>query len=283
MTARISAPPFDVTIGRQPINLATSAFFTPNDFFAPFSAETFFRLYKPGVDAARLDIQFGELSGATLVGVLGYEHGTDPRADDPIRIGASSWVAQGRSTLGPVELSVLAGHVQSQSVLGGGIQGEIFEALGIRGEGHFVLETAKLEVSFGVEHRFDSSLFLRAEFFYHGAGAPSSKAYFDVERSGQDSTESTVSALPYLGRYYGALGASYELSALTLVDLVALTNLRDGSALLSFQLTYSLLDEAEAVVQGALPIGRKTSARDIAPSEFRLYPAQATVELRLYF
>ncbi len=33
----------DLTVGRQPISLATTFYFVPNDFFAPFAAQTFFR------------------------------------------------------------------------------------------------------------------------------------------------------------------------------------------------------------------------------------------------
>ena len=46
----------NLKIGRQPLNLASTFYFTPNDFFAPFAAQTFFRAYKPGVDAVRADI-----------------------------------------------------------------------------------------------------------------------------------------------------------------------------------------------------------------------------------
>ena len=52
----------DLIVGRQPINLATTFYFTPNDFFAPFAAQTFYRVYKPGVDALRANVQIGELS-----------------------------------------------------------------------------------------------------------------------------------------------------------------------------------------------------------------------------
>ena len=49
---------------------------------------------------------------------------------------------------------------------------------------------------------------------------------------------------------------------------------RFGAALFSSPLSST---KPKAVVQGTLPIGRKTSACATSPSEFRLYPAQATV------
>jgi len=57
LNARFSMDRYDLTVGRQAINLATAFYFTPNDFFAPFNASTFYRLYKPGVDAVRLEVR----------------------------------------------------------------------------------------------------------------------------------------------------------------------------------------------------------------------------------
>ena len=58
----------DLTVGRQPVNLATTFYFAPNDFFAPFAAQEVYRVYKPGVDAARAEIRLGNLSQLTLLG-----------------------------------------------------------------------------------------------------------------------------------------------------------------------------------------------------------------------
>ena len=72
LNARITYNRLDFILGRQPINLATTYYFTPNDFFAPFAAQSFYRLYKPGVDAARAEVRLGDLSQLSLVSVLGY-------------------------------------------------------------------------------------------------------------------------------------------------------------------------------------------------------------------
>ncbi len=69
----------DITFGRQSINLATTFYFTPNDFFAPFSAHSFYRIYKPGVDSLRAEIGLAELSQLSLISVLGYK--PDPGSD----------------------------------------------------------------------------------------------------------------------------------------------------------------------------------------------------------
>ena len=41
-------------LGRQPVQLGTCFFLSPNDLFQPFSPEAYYRDYKPGVDAVRI-------------------------------------------------------------------------------------------------------------------------------------------------------------------------------------------------------------------------------------
>jgi len=78
LNARLSSGRVDFTIGRQAINLATTYLFSPNDFFAPFTAQTFYRVYKSGVDSARMEVRLGELSQLTLVGALGFGQDREP-------------------------------------------------------------------------------------------------------------------------------------------------------------------------------------------------------------
>ena len=73
LNLRWSQGKIDMRLGRQAINLANTFYFTPNDFFAPFSAQTFYRVYKPGVDGLRLDYSSNELTQWSLISVLGYE------------------------------------------------------------------------------------------------------------------------------------------------------------------------------------------------------------------
>ena len=68
----------DFSLGRQPVNLATTYYFSANDFFAPFSEGAFFRQYRPGVDAIRLDYGPGPLRQFSLISVLSYEERERP-------------------------------------------------------------------------------------------------------------------------------------------------------------------------------------------------------------
>ncbi|NIA04692.1 MAG: hypothetical protein GWP11_01825, partial [Proteobacteria bacterium] len=104
----------ELIVGRQPVSLATTFFFTPNDFFAPFAARNFYRVYKPGVDAARFDLRLSDLSQFTLVGVLGYHEERDAgngwsRAPD---WGRTSLVGRLTQNRGDFEWGLVAGRVR---------------------------------------------------------------------------------------------------------------------------------------------------------------------------
>jgi hypothetical protein len=275
-SVRMTLGRLDLTVGRQPISLATSSMFTPNDFFAPFAAQTFYRVYKPGVDAARADFEIDELAWASIIGVLGYRGGGSSDGFDPVRLDESSLVGRAVVGLWLFEFSLLGGSVAGRAVLGGGLQGELFEWLGIRGEGHVSFEDdATVELSLGVEHRFENTLFLRAEQLYHGGGGADPASYLGVALSRR------FSELPYLSRHYTAFGAGYEISPLLNGDALVLVNWADPSVLITVYLLYSLLDEAELGVTASLPLGEGPSGATMA-SEFGLYPASFSAEFRYY-
>ncbi len=272
---------FTLKIGRQPINLAATFFFTPNDFFSPFAAQTFYRAYKPGVDAARLDILTGELSQISLIAVLGYE--VDASKDNGWRkrpdFGHSSFLGRVSTVIHDFEWAIIGGKVKNRSLVGIDFQGELFEWLGIRAEGHYAFpddsrKNPYLEFSIGFEHRFENTLSLRVEQFYHGSGADSVDEYLG---NLTDSTES-----PYLARLYTAFGASYEITPLLTGQATFLYNGTDSSSLLALYANYSLSDESELALSINLPFGEKPEGTNIK-DEFGLYPRSINLEYRLYF
>jgi len=269
----------DVIAGRQAINLATTFYFVPNDLFAPFAAQTFYRTFKPGVDALRTEVRLGALSQLSLIATAGYSRdatraGGWRNAPDAKRTGM---VARYSTVIRGIEWAWLAGRVRRSNLVGGSIQGELFDWLGLRMEGHVRRDTGghrRIEFAGGIEHRFASSLDLRAEYYYHGAGAPNVAGYTTV---GPSSTGGS-----YAGRRYLALGGGYEFTPLLKGDAVAIRNIDDGSWLLSMNTVYSLADEAELVLNGVLPVGRRPRGT-VLKSEFGSYPAMLLAEVRAYF
>jgi hypothetical protein len=269
----------NLKMGRQPLNLASTFYFTPNDFFAPFAAQTFFRAYKPGVDAVRADIQLAELSQLSLISVLGYQldAASDNGWSNRIDAARNSYLARASSVWGDFELALLAGSVRKDRIVGVDFQGEIFDWLGIRGEGHVNFpdqagQDRYMELALGLEHRWENSFTLRIEQFYHGSGASNSGSY---------NLSGTMQGF-YLARNYTAGGISYEFTPLLNGDVTAIYNWVDNSALIALYLLYSLSDESELAMGSAVTAGRKPLGT-IINSEFGLYPASASVEFRAYF
>jgi len=279
LNVQYASPKLNVKIGRQPVNLAATFYFTPNDFFAPFAAQTFYRDYKPGVDAVRADIQLAELSQLSLITVLGYR--TDPASDNGwsnrVDTARNSYLVRASAVFGNFELALLGGTVKKDVIIGGDLQGELFEWLGIRGEGHVRAPDQAglrrtIELSVGLEHRWKNTLTLRAEQFYHGGGGSNTAAY----------TLPAVSQGLYMARHYTALGASYEFTPLLSGDITAIYNEVDHSALFAAYALYSLSNESELAISGALSRGSQPVATRIH-SEFGLYGSSVSCELRSYF
>lgn len=272
------------SLGRQPVNLATTMFFTPNDFFAPFAAQTFFRAYKPGVDSGRAEVRLGNLAQLSLIGVLGYspESAADSDAEWRNRPDWSrnSLLARLAVNRHDWEWGLLAGSVRTQRITGGSLQGELFDWLGVRAEGHYAVpgqegEAGGSEVSVGIEHRFANTLELRLEQFHHGQGHGSSEALNQALAAGRLQEG-------YTGRDYTALGARYEFSPLLTGQALLLANWSDHSRLLSLNGVYSLSDEAELAMTLSLPWGDHAENSSVG-SEFGLAPATLACAFRVYY
>ena len=273
---------FRFKLGRQPINLATTFYFTPNDFFVPFAAQTFFRTYKAGVDAARLTWQWSDYSQLELISVLSYDI---DEAQPTLRNTSPDWSNTGYlariSTLTDnFEYGLVIAHLKDTDIIGFDFQGELYWGIGLRGEGHIkfandeVITDRDSLVSIALDKRWPNTFVVRLEHFYHRLGADDSDDYrIDINNSNDQF---------YLARNYTALGANYEMSPLWLVDGVWLYNHQDSSKLLALYSTYSLSDESELSVGMNIPIGEQPELGQLN-TEFGSLPHSLTMEYRLYF
>lgn len=274
--------PLNLKIGRQPVNLASTFYFTPNDFFAPFAAQTFYRTYKPGVDALRADWQWSNLSQLTLLSVLDYR--ADNKADTGWAKspdwGNTAYLARASTLIGNNQWGLLAADIDNDQIIGFDLQGELFGWLGLRAEGHLRFfdednrdRDAKLSLSF--EYRPDSRSSLRLEQFYQRSGLSDDS----VDNVGLFTPDSSQF---YLARHYTALGGSYEVTPLLNTSAVVIFNHNDQSSLAALYGTYSLSDESELAVGVNLPLGELPDQGQIQ-SEFGSYPKSLSVEFRSYF
>ena len=282
LNLRFSAGQLDLTLGRQPINLATVFYFTPNDFFASFNPNTFFRIYKPGVDAARAEIQLSPLSQITLISVLGYH---------PKPSSANGWSLEpyldrssflGRllmSALG-FEWAILGGRIKNQSLVGGSLQGELKGGWGIRAEGHYAGSDSRttqdlVKAAVDLEYRFQNGLTARLEQYFNSEGYGSNEALNNLILSGSFTGS-------FSGRHYSTLDFAYEFTPLFSAELLSIINWVDPSFLFSINSIYSLSDEADLVSGFSLPAGERVSGNRLG-SEFGAFPLTIFIEARYFF
>jgi hypothetical protein len=279
----------NITLGRQAINLATTFYFTPNDFFAPYAAQTFYRVYKPGVDAIRIEYGLSELSQLSYMGVLGYKQDSNSDigwSNNP-NSSRNSNLVRWSDVFSDIETSVVVGEVTKNNIIGAAIQGELVNGIGLRLEGHYgnpqdnKSKNYKL-LSIGLEHQWQNNSELRTEFFYNGLGSDTVSQYQLGQNLGNSANTTNTTSVQYFARHYLAFGGSYDITPLLIGQAVIISNLDDQSNLLSFYAVYSLSNEAEMTINLNLPVGNAPDGL-IIKSEFGSYPKTLTIEVRRYF
>ncbi len=119
---------FDLAVGRQPINLASTLIFTPHDVFAPFSPLDFFRAYKPGVDAIRLDYETlwedAPVTSlrASVIAAAGFAPTKLPQFDAPLDLDRSALLGRIALSFDLGDVIVIGGHAPRRWMVGLGAQ-----------------------------------------------------------------------------------------------------------------------------------------------------------------
>lgn len=291
-----------LTLGRFPVNYSVTSIFTPNDFFAPFSAAAINKVYKPGVDALRLNVAAGELSSIELLAILGAGRDGVPGW------GESAILVRAAATKWKFEWAVLGGKVAGRWVCGASVQGEA-GPFGLRAEGHAGFpdgsgdgelddldgDGSRLDDIFGrVAAGFDLNFAwhnssLGAEYMFISDGAAHPSGY--PGRYGRLMPDD----IAFLGRHYVGLTAGGEIIPILRLQAMALFNARDFSGLGAVFLVLNASDEIDIMAGLLAPWGREpgtapwpsaASPRMTIPvieSEFGLTPLTAFIESRFYF
>ncbi len=238
--------------GRQAINLATTFFFSPNDFFAPFTVQSLNRDFKQGVDALYAEVQLGELSQLSGIQVNNRDE------DVP-----TSSILRFESAFSDISWMVLAGEIHqdflpTQQILGGSIQTDMGN-LGIRAEGHLSTQNKQTSAEwvFGLEQRLSPDMILSGEWFNHGAASPAPH-------------------LPYTSKQYLALALNYQFTPLLVANFSIIKNMNNQSQLSTAYINYSLSNESTLNVSVLLPSGKTFS-------EFSSYPKVYALDYQIYF
>ncbi len=285
LNVKLFMDPFEMSLGRKPVNLSTCFILTPNDFFQPFSPESFNRIYKPGVDMVKLTWYPGNLSDIGLLAVAGYngDNFDQSRSSLLARWVFSAWKSQ---------WMVMGGTLGSKDVITGAFQGE-YRAMGLRGEFNisfpdetdFSGKDQYIQFSAGIDHYWANNLILVVEYMFRENGIVDIEDLFTDPRSVEPLEEG------YLGRNYLAMSAGYEWYPLLRSDLSAVANLDDNSMILTGTLLYSISNESDFVIGGMLSLGKEPDTQTlpgdimvpVLRSEFGSYPDSLFIEMRLYF
>jgi len=300
LSVDVHLAPLELSVGRMPLNYSVTQILTPNDLFAPFSAAAINKVYKPGVDALRLNHALGPLASLELAAVMGSDAAGVPRWAQTALLTRASAVAWG------VQWAVLGGKLAERWFVGASLQGEA-GPLGLRAEGHVGFpdidgdgrldadepqdydsvpgRRVHLHAAAGVDHTFDwRSLNLAFEAMYLSDGGARPALYAArLARLLPDE-------LLYLNRMYLALSVSGEILPILRAAALALWNTQDLSGLAALTLIYSAADEVDVAGGLLLPWGARSAADAGAAgaaaaieSEYGLVPLTVFVESRVYF
>jgi hypothetical protein len=276
LSLRADLGPVSVELGRQAISWATTLFLTPADPFAPFDPSDPFREYRGGVDALRVQAFPGPFSELEAV----VRAASTPDGD---RVTA---LARGQTSRGGWAFGAWAGVVHEEAaaaVFATGAAG----ATALRGEASLregtTGESAVLRAALGLDRNFmveGKDLYVIAEVQYDGFGASETSMLLEVAMSKWFSR----GEMQTMGRWSGAIQASYQIHPLVGVDAMVLTNLRDGSTLVAPGLSWSATSTAAlrlGAFAGAGPGGLEPEAW--LQSEYGSIPILGYASLSWFF
>jgi hypothetical protein len=279
-----------IELGRFPITYAVTGMLTTNDFFAPFSATAVNRIYKPGVDAARVSVGLTPTASIDVLGVLGY----DPKSDRP------SWARTAVFTRAAFvgagfEWALLGGKVSQRWVAGGSLQGDAGR-VNLRAEFHVGIPDEQGDgrdrddrpiygrVAAGPSMNFAwQNATIAAEYLYASDGAAKPSGYVDRALA------SYSDDLPYFGRHHVAAAMSMEIIPILRVAFTGLVCASDGSGLAGISFIYNVADESDLILGVFVPWGKGLQGIDLVSmqpvlgSEFGLAPISAYLEMRVFF
>ncbi len=302
LTARLSVPNLDLTVGRQPVTFGSGLVFTPMDVVNPFSAATIDTEYKPGIDAVRMDGYLG--TSGRMTGVVAWSGATpihDPGRSD-VTAEDVILALNGQGTVGVTDLPGLVGAVRGEAVFGAGVVSAI-GPVGVHGDATLTLpsgdEDPFVRAVVGADWRPTGTTTLSSEAYYQGFGAADPEGYWDVLQGPRFARGEVWQA----GRTYASLAWAQEITPLVSGSLAVIGNLADPSALVAPGLSWSVSDEAAMSLGGFVGVGERPEATELMldpatfalvppsdealassiRSEFGLYPAALYLRLAAYF
>ena len=213
----------EVSVGRPVVSWASTFILTPADPFTPFDPADPFREYRAGVDAVRLRAYPGPFSEIDIV--VRPISTMDGDQVSALARAKTNWRGWDFAAWGGVLFDEPASALSLVGALG---PWAVRSEVAVRSEADDVIVRGTV----GVDRRFSvggRDFYLIAEYQHDGFGAASSDDLFRVAMS----DPFRRGELQVLSRDAFAVQASYQIHPLWGIDLLTITSLVDGSALLS--------------------------------------------------
>jgi hypothetical protein len=273
LNATLTVGRAELRVGRQAISWATTLFLTPADPFSPFDPSDPFREYRAGVDAARLQAFPSAFSALDVV--------VRPERTPTGR--NLTALARAKLSLGGWDLAAWGGALHERAAAAAAVTRTVAGAA-LRGEIVLRRDAGRgttVRFAVGADRRWSvlrRDLYVVAEYQRDGYGAAAAGQLAGVAAS----PPSLRGEMQVLGRDVAAVQATYQVHPLVSAALLALADLRDGSALFGPGLTYSVSDAASLRAGAYLAVGRGAGATGPG-SEFGGVPRTGYVALSAFF
>ena len=225
-TVQVTHNDFDLRLGRQQINWASTLIWNPLDRFNPLNPLQLEREERQGVDALLLDYNIHELSRLSLV----YSRQENPSDQ--------SAAVRFKSNQYDIDYSLIAGRFLTEDKLGFGLASQM-GLIGLRAE--FVWSDPKgnakdnepyIETVISTDYTNQSGIKFVIEGYFNGDGVTDTSQY-------QFSQILTGAKLGLAKHYLGGI-ISKELTPILELELLAISNLDDHSLFISPTLKYDL-------------------------------------------
>ena len=219
----------DVKVGLQRIPLGTGFFWSPMDLLNPIDPTRLEREYRIGADAVLVEQKLG---------ALGRVSGIYAPATSRTRAAAAAYL---HGNLRGTDYSALVGTFYGDAALGADFSTSR-GGLGLRGEGTATRAAAGrryARVLLGADYGFANSLKLTGEAYYNGRGTGDPARY--------DLAGVLAGRVVSAARWYGAVAATYDVTALVKVGAYGVVNADDGSTVLWPRLEWSARSDLDLV------------------------------------
>ncbi len=284
----VTAPRFDLYVGRQAIAWGSGHVVNPTDVISPYTYNELDTEDRVGVDAVRIRVPIGFMTETDA----GYVFG------DEFESCQSAFFVRGKFYTAHSDWSVLLVGFRENLLAGFDLTRDVGGA-GFWMEGAYVFVDALVKDrigggadyfrgSLGFDYSFPGDTYGFVEYHFNGAGSNRAEDYL----SNLSTTAYTEGSIYLLGKHYLTPGVSHQLSPLVTTAAEALINPADPSLLLAPRIEYNVAQDVYVAAGAYVGIGRRPKAVAALHSgsnplslrsEFGSYPDTYYSSFRIYF